>query len=86
MGLENKIVEILNASGVVIVHSSFDKTDNGNVGGILTSGTFQGMDEIERQELVWEKLKAKLSPEEQKHIVSLITVTPEEEKIYKQEA
>lgn len=86
MELETRIVEILNASGVTIVHFAFDKTDNGNVGGILTSGTFEGMDEIGRQELVWDKLKGKLSQEEQSHIVSLITVTPEEEKIYKQEA
>lgn len=86
MELETRIVDILNASGVPIVHFSFEKKENGNIGGILTSGTFEGMDEIERQELVWDKLKAKLSQEEQSHIMSLITVTPEEEKIYKQEA
>jgi acid stress-induced BolA-like protein IbaG/YrbA len=85
MELEGKIVEILNASGVAIVHSSFDKSDNGNVGGILISGCFEGMDETERQELVWDKLKEKLSAEEQRRIASLITVTPEEEKTYKQQ-
>jgi hypothetical protein len=44
------------------------------------------MDETARQELVWGKLKSKLTEDECRHIVSLITVTPEEEKMFRQEA
>ena len=44
------------------------------------------MDEIQRQEFVWDKLKSKLTEDEQQHIVSLITVTPAEEIMFKQEA
>lgn len=43
------------------------------------------MDETARQELVWSKLKVKLTEDERGHIVSLITVTPDEEKMFKQE-
>lgn len=86
MELKQKIVAILNAAGILIVHSDFEDTATGNVGGILTSASFKGLDEVARQELVWEKLKTNLSEEELQHIVSLITVTPDEEKMFKQEA
>jgi acid stress-induced BolA-like protein IbaG/YrbA len=86
MELEKRILEILNNSGIHIFHSDFELTATGNVGGILTSDSFKGLDEVARQELVWEKLQTNLSEEELQHIVSLITVTPDEEKLFKQEA
>jgi acid stress-induced BolA-like protein IbaG/YrbA len=86
MELEKRILEVLDASGVHIFHSNFELSATGNIGGILTSNDFSGLDEIERQELVWDKLKNKLTKNEQEHIVSLITVTPDEEKMFKQEA
>ena len=86
MELEKRILEVLNAAGVHIFHSDFELSPTGNVGGILTSNDFSGLDELSRQELVWAKLKSELTEDEQRHIVSLITVTPEEEKMFKQEA
>ena len=86
MDLEKRILEVLNASGVHIFHSDFEFTTSGNIGGILSSNDFSGMDETARQELVWDKLKSKLTEDERRHIVSLITVTPEEEKMFKQSA
>jgi acid stress-induced BolA-like protein IbaG/YrbA len=86
MELEKRILDILKASGVHIFHSDFELTASGNIGGILSSNDFQGLDEISRQELVWGKLKSKLTEDESRHIVSLITVTPEEEQMFKQEA
>ena len=85
MELANKIIVVLNASGIKIYHSDFEVTPTGNIGGILISEVFQGMDETARQELVWSKLKLKLTEDERRHIVSLITVTPDEEKMFKQE-
>jgi acid stress-induced BolA-like protein IbaG/YrbA len=86
MDLEKRILEVLNTSGVHIFHSDFEFTASGNIGGILSSDNFYGMDETARQELVWDKLKSKLTEDECRHIVSLITVTPEEEKMFRQEA
>ena len=86
MELEQKILEALNASGVKILHSGFELTATGNIGGVLTSDAFSGMDETERQKLVWGKLKSRLTEDDRRHIISLITVTPEEEKMFKQEA
>jgi acid stress-induced BolA-like protein IbaG/YrbA len=86
MELEKRILEVLNASGVHILHSDFELSATGNVGGILSSDDFSGMDETARQELVWNKLKSKLTEDERRHIVSLITVTPDEEAMFKQEA
>lgn len=86
MELEKRILEVLNAAGVHIFHSDFELSPSGNVGGIITSGDFVGMDETARQELVWDKLKSKLTEDERRHIVSLITVTPDEETMFKQEA
>jgi acid stress-induced BolA-like protein IbaG/YrbA len=85
MELDNKIIDILNSSGIKIYRSDFEFTTSGNIGGILISEAFQGMDETARQELVWSKLKLKLTEDERRHIVSLITVTPDEEKMFKQE-
>jgi acid stress-induced BolA-like protein IbaG/YrbA len=86
MELKEKIVKILNASGVHIFHSDFELSAAGNIGGILCSNDFSGMDETARQELVWEKLKSKLTEDERRQIISLITVTPDEEKLFKQDA
>jgi hypothetical protein len=64
-----------------IFHSDFELSAAGNVGGILTSNDFSGMDETARQELVWDKLKSKLTEDERRHIVSLILFEIEDKKI-----
>jgi acid stress-induced BolA-like protein IbaG/YrbA len=85
MELKQKILEALNESGMKIVNFEFEQTATGKIGGILTSDDFIGMDEIERQEFVWGKLKLKLTEDECHHIISLITVTSKEERMFRQE-
>lgn len=47
--------------------------------GVVTSARFQGLDSIDRQQLIWDALDKHLSPEEKKHVVIIIAVTPREE-------
>lgn len=61
MELNEKILEALNSSGVRIINFDFELSEKGNIGGILISNDFAPLDELQRQELVWSKLKLKLT-------------------------
>ena len=50
--------------------------------GLVVSPSFRGLDSIDRQQLVWDALDEKLSPEERKRIVIVVAVTPEEETMH----
>jgi acid stress-induced BolA-like protein IbaG/YrbA len=84
--LRSKILRALNESDVPISDSSFEFSERGNIGGILISSAFTDMDETDRQTLVLSKLKQKLTEDDLQHIVSLITVTPYEDSLFKKQA
>ncbi len=65
IGLENPIFEI----GV---------TDTGRVGGFVVSKSFSGKSQIERQDMLWDKLDEILDEEKQLKIIALLTMTPAE--------
>ena len=50
----------------------------GKVGGFVISRTFFGMSQLDRQNLVWDYLDAKLPKEKRMRIVTLVTLTPGE--------
>lgn len=56
------------------------ETPNGKVGGFIISPTFAGKSQIERQNMVWGCLDGHLDHEHILHIVSLVTITPDEAK------
>ncbi len=81
MGLKEKLENLINNSACDIEEPEFDlqETPGGKVGGFIISPTFVGMSQIERQNMVWDYLDKNLDKREILHIVSLVTVTPEED-------
>ena len=68
------------ASGIATPEFDLEETPNGKVGGFIISPTFVGKSQIERQNMLWDYLDDKLDKEKILHIVSLVTVTPDEDK------
>ena len=78
--LREKLVNALvsPSSGIVDPILDFKETPTHKVGGFIVSKTFLDMDQLDRQNKVWNYLEEVLQPEELMNIVSLVTVTPEE--------
>jgi len=53
--------------------------DDDNFYAIVVSPAFRGVEGIDRQNLMWNALRAKLGEEELRKIVALLASTPEEE-------
>ncbi|MFC1600792.1 BolA/IbaG family iron-sulfur metabolism protein [Candidatus Sumerlaeota bacterium] len=66
------------ASGIAAPEFELEETPNGKVGGFIISPTFVGKSQIERQNMMWDYLDQNLDQEQILHIVSLVTVTPDE--------
>jgi acid stress-induced BolA-like protein IbaG/YrbA len=56
--------------------------DDDGIIGIITSKQFRRLDVMQRQDLIFDILGSHLSPEERRHVVLLVAVTPEEEAAY----
>lgn len=65
IGLENPILEL-------------EETPAGRVGGFVISESFSGKSQIERQNLLWDKLDKILDREKRFKIIALLTMTPAE--------
>jgi hypothetical protein len=80
VGFKEELTSMLSlpASGILEPDFDLEENPNGKVGGFVISNTFKGMAQIERQNLLWDYLDKKLSDEQTHHIVTLITVTPDE--------
>ena len=78
--LEELIRNLITSPASRIQTPEFDleKTRNGKVGGFIISPTFAGMPQIERQNMLWDYLDAHLDRDQLLHVVSLVTVTPDE--------
>ncbi len=57
------------------------KEDNGILGMVI-SQRFEGLEPIERLNMVWKVLNEKLTLQESRQIVTLLAVTPEEELVH----
>jgi len=53
--------------------------DDDGIIGIVTSRRFRRMDTMQRQDLIHEVLTAGLTPQERRHVLMIVAVTPEEE-------
>ena len=82
MALKEKIETLISDSASKIAEPEFDleETSGGKVGGFIISATFVGKSQVERQNMLWDYLDDKLDKEQILHIVSLVTVTPDEAK------
>jgi acid stress-induced BolA-like protein IbaG/YrbA len=50
----------------------------GKIGGVLIWRGFKDLEQVDRQEKVWEALRAKLTEEERESLSLMITLTPDE--------
>ena len=80
MAIENRLKELMKdpACPIKEVICDLEPASNGKVGGFIISPTFKGMPQIERQNMVWNYLDHNLNQQQILHIVSLVTVTPDE--------
>ena len=80
MALKEKLVTLISNPESKIENPEFDLEEmpGDKVGGFIISATFVGKSQIERQNLVWDYLDDNLDKEQILHIVSLVTVTPDE--------
>lgn len=80
MALKEKIETLISnhESGIATPEFDLEETPGGKVGGFIISATFVGKSQIERQNIVWDYLDSNLDKKEILHIVSLVTVTPDE--------
>lgn len=56
--------------------------DDDGIIGIVTSKRFRRLDPMQRQDLIFDILASHLSPEERRHVVLIVAVTPEEDAAY----
>ena len=76
MDLKTKVRRALKELPLRELKIDLERTASGKIAGVLVSPSFQGHDQIDRQEMIWGKLKQRLTEAEQLEVVSLITVTP----------
>lgn len=53
--------------------------DEDGIIGIITSKRFRRLDVMQRQDLIHDILATQLNPDERRHVVLIVAVTPEEE-------
>jgi len=82
MALRDEIVSTLSRPDSRLTEPQFDleETAGGKVGGFVISPAFEGMAQIDRQNMVWDYLESHLTKEQLLGIVSLVTLTPDEVK------
>ncbi|GMV42458.1 MAG: hypothetical protein AMXMBFR64_41740 [Myxococcales bacterium] len=78
MDFQNKLAALLvNALGAN-TDCHLETSTSGRVGGIVISPAFSGKSQHERQELLWDELRVRLSKAEANNILALLTLTPDE--------
>lgn len=65
-------------SGIMDPVVELEETSTKKVAGFIISKTFSEMDQLDRQNKVWNYMEKVLQQEEVMKIVSLVTVTPDE--------
>lgn len=66
------------AAGFTDDEIQLETTSSGRVAGFVIAERFDGMPQLERQEMLWNDLENYLDPATLASIVSLLTMTPEE--------
>ncbi len=77
---KEKIERLLNnpASSIAAPVLEIEETPEHKIGGFIVSHTFAGMDQLDRQNKLWNCLEDVLKSEELRNIITLVTVTPDE--------
>ncbi len=76
--MEEIIRQALRAAGFTKDEIQLETTASGRVGGFVIAERFDGMAQIDRQEMLWNELQNRLDPASLASIVSLLTMTPGE--------
>ena len=76
--MEERIRQALLAAGFADDEIQLETTATGRVGGFIIASRFDGMSQLDRQEMLWNELKNYLDPATLASIVSLLTMTPDE--------
>lgn len=76
--MEEHLKEVLRALGFDDTEVQLEGAGGGKVGGVLVSRKFEGKSQEQRQNELWDALRAKLAPDELVQIVAIMTMTPEE--------
>jgi acid stress-induced BolA-like protein IbaG/YrbA len=79
MAVVRKLKKILKEQFPLPDKVNLGDDDDDGVIGVVTSRRFYGMDTMQRQNLLHEILTTHLSREEQRHVLMIVAVTPEEE-------
>ncbi len=81
--LKQKIENVFTNAASEIVDPIFDieESPSHKVAGFIISNSFMNMDQIDRQNKVWDHLERNLPSDDLSNIVSLLTVTPDEAEI-----
>ena len=78
---KEKVGEIINAEFGENA-ADLEVLESGRVSGFVVSVRFDDKSDKERQDMLWEALREKLSQEELLNVSFLITLTPDEEEAY----
>jgi len=78
MELKKELEDILFQLGFENPELEIEITKTGRVGGFIISESFSGKSQIERQNMLWDKLDKILDEEKRLKIVGLLTMTPAE--------
>ena len=72
--MEEQVKIALIAAGYTADEIHLETTRSGNVGGFVISPRFSGLSQLD----LWADLRKRLSPEQLRRIVSMLTMTPDE--------
>ncbi len=78
MELKEELKDILFKIGLENPELEIEVTKTGRVGGFVISESFSGKSQIDRQNMLWDKLDRILDEEKRLNIVGLLTMTPAE--------
>jgi acid stress-induced BolA-like protein IbaG/YrbA len=81
MPLRDEIETLISNRESEIADPTFELEETaGKVGGFVISSSFAGKPQLDRQNMLWDYLDRHLDREQILHIVSLVTLTPDEAK------
>jgi len=76
--VEELIRQALRTAGFSDDEIQLETTATGRVGGFIIAARFDGMSQLDRQDMLWNELRNYLDPATLNSIVSLLTMTPDE--------
>ncbi len=80
MAFKEELIEALSQSGLEAPEFDLEESPGGKVGGFVISESFEGMPQLDRQNMLWHYLDSKFDQEKRAKIVVLVTITPTEAK------